>query len=233
LWFWSRYKEPLASRLIDFATTGIPFFAVIPLLLESPTLQLISEYSWEPRGKINGLAYVIEVYSDIAAFALISIVIAMGVWVIRRNLLRVHTLCWVMLGISGFVYLLMPRVMFATDMADQRLPIAFVFMLVACVDINLGHPDVRRGFVAFLIIGLLVRVIEVDVSWAGLSQATSEFRASVQRIKQGSKVLVAYAESPAGPLRASRPCGLYRHDRAIRSSDNCIHRPGQTDPPCS
>ena len=28
-------------------------------------------------------------------------------------------------------------------------------------------------------------------------------------------------------------CGLYRHDRAIRSSDNCIHRPGQTDPPCS
>jgi hypothetical protein len=195
LWFWSRYKEPLASRLIDFATTGIPFFAVIPLLLESPTLQLISEYSWEPRGKINGLAYVIEVYSDIAAFALISIVIAMGVWVIRRNLLRVHTLCWVMLGISGFVYLLMPRVMFATDMADQRLPIAFVFMLIACVDINLGHPDVRRGFVAFLIIGLLVRVIEVDVSWAGLSQATSEFRASVQRIKQGSKVLVAYAES--------------------------------------
>src|SRR5262249_42006036 len=64
LWFCSRYKKvPLTSRLIDFATTGIPFFAVIPLLLESPTLQLISEYSWEPRGKINGLTYVFEIYT--------------------------------------------------------------------------------------------------------------------------------------------------------------------------
>ena len=193
--FWSRYKDPLTSRLIDFATTVIPFFAVIPLLLDSPTLQLISEYSWELRGKINGLTYVIEVYSDIATFALLSIVIVGGGWALRRNLLRVHALFWVMLAICVFVYLLMPRVMFATDMADQRLPVAFAFMLIACVDINLRHPDVRRGFVAFLIIGLLVRVIEVEVSWAGLSGATSEFRTSVKRIKQGSKVLVAYADA--------------------------------------
>ena len=42
--FWSRCKEPLPSRLLDFVVTGIPFFAVIPLLIESPTLQLISEF---------------------------------------------------------------------------------------------------------------------------------------------------------------------------------------------
>jgi hypothetical protein len=36
------------------------------------------------------------------------------------------------------------------------------------------------------------------VSWAELSTTTSEFRASVKRIKQGSKVLVAYAKGDGG-----------------------------------
>jgi hypothetical protein len=83
-------------------------------------------------------------------------------------------------------------------MADQRLPIAFTFMLIACVDVDLRHRIVRRGFIALIIIVLLMRVIEVDVSWAKLSGPISEFRASVKRIKRGSKILVAYAESNVG-----------------------------------
>ena len=101
-------------------------------------------------------------------------------------------------AVAGIIYLMMPRVMFATYMADQRLPIAFAFMLVACMTIDLRHRLVRRGFLVILVVTLLVRVIEVDVSWAELSTATSEFRASVKRIKKGSKVLVAYAKSDGG-----------------------------------
>jgi hypothetical protein len=196
--FWSRHQDPLTARSIDFAATGIPFFLIVPLLLKSPTLQLALDYSWEPRGKIDGFIYVIEVYSDIVAFVLVTIVVFGGIWVSRRRALRVHPLCWVLLAVSGLIYLLMPRVMFATYLADLRLPVAFTFMLIACFDIDLRHRTVRRGFLTLLVVALLVRVVEVDVSWARLSGATSEFRASVKRIKRGSKVLVAYAEPNGG-----------------------------------
>jgi hypothetical protein len=195
---WARRAEPLAPRLLDFFATGLPFLPIIPLLLISPTLRLVDEMYWERLGKIDGLIYAIEVYSDFSAFALLAIVIAGAVWAIRRNLLRFHPLFWVIIAVSGIVYLVMPRVAFATYMADQRLPIAFAFMLVACADIDLRHRIVRRGFLALLVVTLLVRVIEVDVSWAELSTTTSEFRASVKRIKQGSKVLVAYAKGDGG-----------------------------------
>jgi hypothetical protein len=112
--------------------------------------------------------------------------------------MRFHPLFWVMLAVTGIVYLAMPRVAFATYMADQRLPIAFAFMLVACIDIDLRHRIVRHGFLAFLVVTLLVRVIEVDVTWAELSTSTSEFRASVKRLKPGSRVLVAYAKGDGG-----------------------------------
>lgn len=195
---WSRRTEPLGWRLVDFCATGIPFLPVVPLLLVSPTLRLVEEIYWERLGKIDGLIYAIQVYSDIVAFALLAIVIAGAVWAARRNLLRVHPLFFVMLTVCVLVYLMMPRVMFATYMADQRLPIAFAFMLLACIDIDLRHRIVRRGFLALLVVTLLVRVIEVDVSWASLSTSTSEFRASVKRIKPGSRVLVAYAKPDGG-----------------------------------
>jgi hypothetical protein len=195
---WARRAAPLPFRLVDFVATGIPFLPAVPLLLLSPTLRLAEENYWERLGKIDGLIYAIEVYSDFAAFALLAIVIAGAVWALRRNLLRFHPLLWVLLAVSGLVYLVMPRVAFATYMADQRLPIAFAFMLVACADIDLRHRIVRRGFLALLVVTLLMRVIEVDVSWADLSTSTSEFRASVKRIKPGARVLVAYAKGDGG-----------------------------------
>lgn len=195
---WVQRRQPLPRRLVDFAATGIAFLPAVPLLLLSPTLRLAEENYWERLGKIDGLIYVIQVYSDIAAFALLALAITGMIWAVRHSLMRMHPLFWVLLAVSGIVYLAMPRVAFATYMADQRLPIAFAFMLIACIDIDLRHRVVRRGFLAFLVVTLLVRVIEVDVSWAELSTSTSEFRASVKRLKPGSRVLVAYAKGDGG-----------------------------------
>jgi len=88
--------------------------------------------------------------------------------------------------------------MFATYMADQRLPIALVFLIIACIDIEMRHRIVRRGFLALLLILLLVRVTEVNVHWAALSSNTLEFRDSLKRIKRGSTVLVVYANASSG-----------------------------------
>ena len=83
-------------------------------------------------------------------------------------------------------------------MADQRLPVALAFMLVACIGLDLRQRMVRRSFIALALILLLVRVIEVDVAWSPLSAATLEFKDSIKRIERGSRVLVAYADQTGG-----------------------------------
>lgn len=189
---------PLRLRIIDFVATGVPFLVAVPLLLRSPTWQYLADYEWEPRGKIDGLVYIIEVYSDIVAFALAGIVAAAAVWAVRHRLLRFHPAGWMLLLVGGIVYLALPRAMFATYMADQRVPVAVAFMLIACTQIELRHQIVRRGFMALVMVVLIVRVIEVDVAWAQLSQQTLEFRNSVRRIARGSTILVATADPSGG-----------------------------------
>jgi len=191
-------ERPWGLRIVDFVATGLPFLPVVPLLLQSPTWQLAGENYWDQQGKIDGLIYIIEVYSDIVAFLLTAIAAAAIGWAARHRLLRLHAVGWLLLAVAGVVYLATPRVVFATYMADQRLPIAAAFMLVACAHLDLHHRLVRRGFLALLLVLLVVRVIEVDANWADLARETLEFRDSVKRIKRGSTVLVAYADRSAG-----------------------------------
>jgi hypothetical protein len=195
---WMTRGRPLAPRLVDFVATGVPFLPVLPLLLKSPTWDLVGEIRWEKLGKIDGLVYVVEVYSDLVAFVLIAGIAAGAIWAVRHRLLRFHPVGWAMLAVGSAVYVAMPQMLFATYMADQRLPIALAFMVIACVHLEARHRMVRRGFLALLLVLLALRVIEVDVSWANLSGNTMEFRDSVKRIKRGASVLVAYGDKTAG-----------------------------------
>lgn len=193
---WSRGVR--TATLLDAAASGLAFVPPALLLFASPTLDLASTIWWEPRGKINGLVYIIELYSDLVAFAIIGVVAAATAFAVRHRLLRIHPFAVTLLGVGTLVYMAMPRVMFATYMADQRIPIALAFMLIACVDLKLRHRLVRRGFVAILFILITIRLIEVDVSWSDMSSTTKEFRSSVRRIKPGSKVFVAHADRSHG-----------------------------------
>jgi hypothetical protein len=92
----------------------------------------------------------------------------------------------------------MPRVIFETEMADQRLPISVAFMLIACAQVSLHHPVVRHGFAAVLIVLLALRITEVQRVWDEVSLTTDSFRQSVRSIERGSTVLVAYADPDAG-----------------------------------
>jgi hypothetical protein len=195
---WARRGQPLTPRLIDFCATGLPFLPALPMLLMSPTWSLSSQNVWEPLGKIDGLKYVFEVYSDTVAFMLIGALAIGIVWAMRHRLLRFHLVGIMLLIVGGAVYMALPRMMFATYMADQRLPIALAFLIIACLNVDMGHRLVRRGFLALLFVLVVVRVVEVDSHWADMSGAMQEFRDSVKRIKRGSTVLVVYADPEAG-----------------------------------
>jgi hypothetical protein len=60
--------------LADFVATGLPFLPVLPLLMMSPTWGLRGSFVWELNGKLDGLLYVVEVYSHSAALLLTGIV---------------------------------------------------------------------------------------------------------------------------------------------------------------
>src|SRR5262249_18406195 len=159
-------------RLVDFAATGLPFLPALAMLLMSPTWNLSGTNVWEPLGKIDGLKYVVEVYSDTVAFILIGAFVIGIAWAMRQRLLRFHLVGIPRLIRGGAVYMALPRMMFATYMADQRLPIALAFFIIACLNIDMGHRLVRRGFLALLFVLVLVRVVEVDAHWSDLSGST-------------------------------------------------------------
>jgi hypothetical protein len=195
---WTRRSQPLVPRLLDFVATGLPFLPVLPLLLMSPTWKLSGENTWDSLGKLDGLKFIVEIYSDVVAFMLIGAFAVGIVWALRHRLLRFHPIGLMMLAVGGIAYMALPRMMFATYMADQRLPIALAFLTIACLNVDLSHWLVRRGFLALVLILLVVRVIEVDANWATLSSTTLEFRDSLKRIKRGSTVLVVYANATGG-----------------------------------
>src|SRR5262249_26093494 len=196
---WTRRREePWLPRIAEFVAGGLPFLAVTPLLYASPTMQLVNDISWEQRGKLDGLMYVFSNYTDIAAFALIAILVASAVWAVRHRVLHFHPWAIALLVVGGTIYFALPRVMFDTYMTDQLVPVCIAFMLFACCELDLHHRLVWRGFLTVLVVLIGGRVLEVDYNWSQLSDSTSEFRSSVRRIAPGSKVFVAYANASSG-----------------------------------
>jgi hypothetical protein len=195
---WQQRQEPWPLRLVDFCASGLPFLVAGPLLYASPTMQLAGGNYWDQGGKLQGLMFVFSDYSDIVAFALIATMFGSIIWAVRHRVLRFHPLVFALIAVGGAVYFALPRVMFDTYMADQRVPIGVAFMLLACGDLELRRRLVRRAFVAVLILLVAGRVMEVDFNWSQLSDSTSQFRSSVRRIAPGSKVFVAYADRSLG-----------------------------------
>jgi hypothetical protein len=195
---WQRRSEPWPARIVDFVASGLPFLAAAPLLMASPTMQLVSSTYWDQRGKIDGLMYVFSNYSDIIAFAIIATMAAGIVWAVRHRVLRFHPLVFALLIVGAAVYFALPRIMFDTYMTDQRVPLGVVFMLFACGDLELRRRLVRRAALVILIVLITGRLLEIDYNWSQLSDSTSAFRASVRRIVPGSKVIVAYTDRSLG-----------------------------------
>jgi hypothetical protein len=196
-------RGTLPARLLDFVATGLPFLPVLPLLMMSPTWGLRGEMGWELAGKIDGLLYVINVYSGAVGSLLAAVMAAAAGFMLYHRALRFHAFGFVLLAVGAIVYMALPRVAFDTYMADQRLPISLAFMVIACAQLDLRgfgprHAFVRRGAVAVLFLLLAARVLEVQTVWAELSPGAASFRQSVALIDRGAKVMVAYADPDGG-----------------------------------
>jgi hypothetical protein len=184
--------------VLDFVATGLPFLPVVPLLMMSPTWGLRASYSWELAGKIEGLLYVVEVYSHFSAFLFTGILAFAAGWGLRDRAFKFHSFGWFLLALGAVTYMALPRVLFETFMADQRLPISLAFVAIACAHLHMHMQRARHGFVTVLVLLLAIRVFEVQYAWSGTAATAASFRDSVQQIERGSKVLVGYADPDAG-----------------------------------
>ena len=138
----------VASRLFDFVASGLPFLPVLPLLMLSPTWGLRGGFSWEWSGKLDGLLYVVDVYSGAVACGLFGIVLGAAAVAMRHRAMSFHPFGYVLLALGAIAYIAMPRIIFDTYMADQRLPLPLTFMAVACARVELGRfgiPHLRAA----------------------------------------------------------------------------------------
>ena len=196
IWFMlSVDRSPWPQRALKFCAAGLPFLLLAPFLLTSSTWGHAKEWEWDSLGKLDGLIYAVETYSDIVAFVLTAVVVVAGVWAARHRMLRVHPLL-MPLGITGaIIYMAMPRMLFASYLADQRLPIAIAFMVVACFRVEMRQEFVRRLFLVGTLGLLGARVAEVDIAWANAEPTTLEMKESLRKVQRGSKILVAYMDN--------------------------------------
>ncbi len=205
---WEKRNEPLAPRLIDFIASGAPFIPALALLLGSATWNLAPQIDWRLDGKLHGLTLAISVYNDVIAFVMAGIVTAAAVWAAWRGHLRFHPAGWFLAGFGGIVYLAMPRSLFASHLADQRLPLALLCMLIACIDLDLHRARVRQMFAALLVILLVVRIAEVQLVWDRLSGDITAFRQSVLPIERGARILVTHGDRAAFQTERVSDLGL-------------------------
>jgi hypothetical protein len=193
-WLWTRRDRALSRRIADFIVAGVPFLPILVLLLLSPTWGLAGEIRWDMSGKLDGLYAVIGAYSNGVDVTLLAILAAAIAWTAWRRTLHLHPVGWIVLGLGGIAYLAMPGFMFSTYMADQRLPIALVFLAIGCANVELRRPFERVTIVALLAFVLVVRVAEVEVNWRDLSRETLALGDSVRHIEQrGPRILVGQA----------------------------------------
>jgi hypothetical protein len=193
---WTKRDRPLPARIMEFLAAGLPLVPIMALLLLSPTWGLSGENYWDKEGKVDGLLAVIETYSDAVDWTLLAIAAAAVAWAVRRGALRLHPIGWIILALGSIVYLAMPNILFSTYIADQRLPIALVFMIMSFAQLELhsrAQQAVLLGLLGFL---LIVRVAEVSLTWTDLSRDILAIRESVKHIEpRGSRVLVAQGDA--------------------------------------
>lgn len=199
-------RWPRRTRLIkDGLAFALPFLPILPLMALSPTIGLATDIYWDSTGKLDGLYYIFQNYSDLFDLSLATLVIGATIWAARARMITLHPVGWFLLWLGVAVYMAMPRMLFSSWVADQRLPIALVFLLVGFVNFN-DHNRWARYFLYTFVIGVAcARFASVFLVWNQIDHAYADFRQSVGMIEPGSTILVATADEPGGSDALNMP----------------------------
>lgn len=186
-------KESLRAAL----AVGLPFLSAPILLALGPTMGLAGDNLWQSVGKLDGLAMAAQAYSDLPDMAVIALTAGGVIWLARRGALAMTSAGLILALALLVVYLAMPRMLFGSWMADQRLPTAAVFLLAGFVRFSPSAAFQRNLLLAVVLGASITRFADVEAHWRRLDAELQEFRDSAALIGPGARVLAAYADEAA------------------------------------
>jgi hypothetical protein len=199
LWAWSTRRFRLDRKvLLSLVALIVPVLPVVPLLLGSATWTLAGEYAWSSQSKIDGLEMVFRTYTDTWDLTVLWLAGAALGWALHKRLLSIHPAAVPLVVVGAVAFLAMPYTFFGSDMADQRMPVAILFMVIGFVRLDTDDRWTRAGFLALVIGFALLRVGDVALHWAKIGRIFDDFRASLVDVERGARILVAYADDPKG-----------------------------------
>jgi hypothetical protein len=111
----------------------------------------------------------------------------------------------------GIATAAMPHVLAGVWGVDFRLPVVFVFLLIASCSWS-GTPP-RAAFAAACFVGMLLAVNLGMIVWVWrpIGQQFDEFRAALPAIPVGARVIVFRDETGTDPLKLHLPISIYDH----------------------
>lgn len=200
LWAWAkrgfRLDRGFAGAL---AALIVPVLPVVPLLMASSTWGLAGDYAWVPQSKMDGLSLVFRTYSDVHDLALMAAgATALG-YALHRRLLSFHGAIVPLVVFGTAIFLAMPYTLFGSEMADQRMPIAMLFLMLGFVRFEPEDRWIKAGFMALVVGFTLLRVADVAVEWKRIDAIYADMRKALATVPRGAKILVAVADEPKGP----------------------------------
>lgn len=199
LWAWSRRGFRFdKTLLLDLVVLIVPVLPLVPLLMRSSTWGLVKEAAWDSQSKIDGLELVFRTYVDTHDLALMALGGVALAWALKRGVLSAHGAAAPLAGLGFAVFLAMPYTLFGSEMADQRMPVALLLMLVGFVHLDPEDKWFKAGFLALVVGFAGLRVADVSSHWQRIGAIYTDLRASLVSVPRGSKILVSVADEPKG-----------------------------------
>ena len=115
--------------------------------------------------------------------------------------IEIPRLGWLFFLFAGLVYLATPEWVFHVWAIDVRLPVAFVFFLIAMVRWRLDTPRAAVIFNSIIVVAVALRALGVADTWQVYGKIASDYEKSFGQIEPGSRILVT--RDDAGAWRRS------------------------------
>jgi hypothetical protein len=190
------------TLLRDAAVVALPFLLVLSLLSLSPTMSLADQFAWSINTKAEGLDLTVSTYYGWLERPAAWMLLGGAVVLLAMGRIRLAREAWLFLAVGAVVFLAMPHVLFGSDFADERLPIALICLVLGGLRIDSATPRMQAVLVSLAVLLTIGRVVGVEMEWRDLSRSYDEMRQALKLVEPGSTILVAEASHPHGePMR--------------------------------
>jgi hypothetical protein len=172
-----------------------PFLPFVYIVLHSPTWELAQQNVWESQGKFEALEIFLSVYSDYADIPFLALIVAAIAAAIRRRLVRFHKAGLIIAIVLAIAFIIMPRQAFGSWIADQRIVVGIFFMSLGFISVDLRKLKIQNSFFTICLVAIAIRMVDVSVNWAALSQPMMELKSAMHLLQPGARLLVTQIDN--------------------------------------